>query len=59
MDEIELIDDWENQKRRLKQKIAHLTNNEKLILDEKKEEILSLLKEKFGKTKEELLNIIT
>ena len=46
------------QKAILKQKYAKLTNNDTLLIDGKREEILSNLQIKLGKTKEELKNII-
>ena len=49
---------WNEQKGKLKQKFAILTNNDKMLLDGKKEEILGRLQNELGKTKEELEKII-
>jgi len=49
---------WHEQKGKLKQKFAILTNNDKMLLDGKKEEILGRLQTELGKTKEELEKII-
>jgi uncharacterized protein YjbJ (UPF0337 family) len=49
---------WNEQKGKLKQKFAILTNNDKMLLDGKKEEILGRLQTELGKTKEELEKII-
>ena len=48
---------WEEQKTKLKEKFAALTNNEVLFTDDKKKEILKKFQIQFGKTKEELLKI--
>lgn len=49
---------WEEQKGKLKQKFAMLTDNDVLLLDGKKDEMLGRLQVKLGKTKEELHKII-
>jgi uncharacterized protein YjbJ (UPF0337 family) len=49
---------WEEQKGKLKQKFAILTDNDVLLLEGKKEEMLGRLQAKLGKTKEELQKII-
>ena len=49
---------WEEQKGRLKQKFAILTDNDVLFIEGKKEEMLGRLQVKLGKTKEELQKII-
>ena len=49
---------WTEQKGKLKQKFAMLTNNDLLFEEGKKEEMLGRLQIKLGKTKEELLSII-
>ena len=49
---------WEEQKGKLKQKFAILTDNDVLLLEGKKEEMLGRLQIKLGKTKEELQKII-
>ncbi len=58
MNPIELSGNWEEQKGRLKQKFAALTDNDLLFVKGKKEEMLGKLQEKLGKTKEELFKII-
>ena len=45
---------WEEQKGKLKQKFAKLTDNDLLFIDGKKEEMMGKLQVKLGKTKEEL-----
>ena len=49
---------WEEQKGRLKQKFAIVTDNDVLFIEGKKEEMLGRLQVKLGKTKEELQKII-
>ena len=49
---------WEEQKGRLKQKFAILTDNDLLFVEGKKEEMLGKLQIKLGKSKQELLKII-
>lgn len=49
---------WEEQKGRLKQKFAILTDNDVLFIEGKKDEMLGRLQVKLGKTKEELQKII-
>jgi uncharacterized protein YjbJ (UPF0337 family) len=49
---------WNEQKGKLKQKFAALTDNDLLFIKGKKEEMMGKLQLKFGKTKEELLKII-
>lgn len=49
---------WEEQKGKLKQKFAKLTDNDLLFIDGKKEEMMGKLQVKLGKTKEELLTIL-
>lgn len=49
---------WEEQKGKLKQKFAKLTENDLLYIDGKKEEMMGKLQIKLGKTREELLKIL-
>lgn len=49
---------WEEQKGKLKQKFAKLTDNDLLFVDGKKEEMMGKLQIKLGKSKEELDSII-
>jgi uncharacterized protein YjbJ (UPF0337 family) len=55
---IELKGNWNEQKGKLKQKFATLTDNDLLFLDGKKDEMLGKLQVKLGKTKEEMHKII-
>lgn len=50
---------WNEQKGKLKQKFAVLTDNDLMLLDGKKEELLGRLQITLGKTKEELQKIIS
>jgi uncharacterized protein YjbJ (UPF0337 family) len=54
----ELKGNWYEQKGKLKQKFAMLTDNDLMFLDGKKDEMLGRLQIKLGKTKEELYKII-
>jgi uncharacterized protein YjbJ (UPF0337 family) len=54
----ELKASWSEIKRKLKKKFTTLTDND-LLLVGKQNEILNKLQAKLGKTKEELLSIIT
>lgn len=58
MNTTELKGDWEEQKGKLKQKFAALTDNDLLFAEGKKEEMLGRIQVKLGKTKEELFKII-
>jgi len=55
---IELKGNWNEQKGKLKQKFAVLTDNDLLFADGKKDEMLGKLQVKLGKTKEELRELI-
>ncbi len=55
---IELKGNWNEQKGKLKQKFALLTENDLLFEEGKKEEMLGKLQIKLGKTREELDKII-
>jgi uncharacterized protein YjbJ (UPF0337 family) len=54
----ELKGNWNEQKGRLKQKFAVLSDNDLLFAEGKYDEMLGKLQKKLGKTKEELLKII-
>ena len=54
----ELKGNWNEQKGKLKQKFAALTDNDLMFAEGKKEEMLGRLQIKLGKTKEELHKII-
>ena len=58
MNSKEVKGNWNEQKGRLKQKFAILTDNDVLFIEGKKEEMLGRLQVKLGKTKEELQKII-
>jgi uncharacterized protein YjbJ (UPF0337 family) len=58
MNTTELKGNWDEQKGKLKQKFATLTDNDLLFLEGKKEEMLGKLQIKLGKSKEELHKII-
>jgi uncharacterized protein YjbJ (UPF0337 family) len=58
MKSIEVTGTWNEQKGKLKQRFAILTDNDLLFLEGKKEEMLGRLQVKLGKTKEELTAII-
>ena len=49
---------WAEQKKKLKQKFAVLTDNDLIFAQDKKEEMLGKLQIKLDKTKEELYKII-
>ena len=49
---------WNEQKGKLKQKFAELTDNDLLFTEGKKDEMLGRLQVKLGKTKEELHKLI-
>jgi uncharacterized protein YjbJ (UPF0337 family) len=50
---------WKKTKGRLKQKFAALTNNDTLLWEGKKDEVIGRLQIELGKTKEELMKIIS
>jgi uncharacterized protein YjbJ (UPF0337 family) len=54
----ELQGNWMEQKGKLKQKFAILTDNDLMFAGGKKDEMLGILQIKLGKTKEELQAII-
>jgi len=59
MNTTELKGNWDEQKGKLKQKFATLTDNDLLFAEGKKEEMFGRLQIKLGKTKEELHKIIS
>lgn len=59
MNTTELKGNWEEQKGKLKQKFATLTDDDLLFAQGKKEEMMGRLQVKLGKTKEELYKIIS
>ena len=58
MNTTELEGNWEEQKGKLKQQFAKLTDNDLLFAEGKKDEMMGKLQIKLGKTKEELHEII-
>lgn len=54
----EIKGNWDEQKGKLKQKFAALTDNDVLFKEGQKDEMIGRLQIKLGKTKEELLKII-
>lgn len=50
---------WNEIKGKLKQKFATLTDNDLLLIEGKQDELLGRLQIKLGKTKEEILTIIS
>ncbi len=58
MNTTEIKGNWNEQKGKLKQKFAVLTDNDLLFEEGKKEEMLGKIQNKLGKTKEEWLKII-
>ncbi|MBL0103265.1 MAG: CsbD family protein [Bacteroidetes bacterium] len=50
---------WNEQKGKLKQKFAILTDNDLMFAEGKKDEMLGKLQIKLGKTKEEMMKIIS
>ncbi|HLP94868.1 MAG TPA: CsbD family protein [Saprospiraceae bacterium] len=59
MNKTELKGNWNEQKGKLKQKFASLTDNDLMFEEGKKEEMLGRLQVKLGKSKEELHKIIS
>ncbi len=59
MNKNEVEGNWHEQKGKLKQKFATLTENDLMFAEGKKEEMLGKLQKKLGKTKEELDKIIS
>ncbi|MBW6500019.1 MAG: CsbD family protein [Bacteroidales bacterium] len=58
MNRIEVKGNWNEQKGKLKQKFAQLTDNDLMFAEGKKDEMIGRLQIKLGKTKEEVLRII-
>jgi uncharacterized protein YjbJ (UPF0337 family) len=59
MNTTELKGNWNEQKARLKQKFAVLTDNDLMYEESRKEEMLAKLQIKLGKTKDELHKILS
>ena len=59
MNTTELKGNWNEQKGKLKQKFAILTDDDLMFAEGKQEEMFGKLQKKLGKTKEELHKIIS
>jgi uncharacterized protein YjbJ (UPF0337 family) len=59
MNKTEVKGNWNEQKGKLKQKFAILTDNDLMFAEGKKDEMFGKLQIKLGKTKEELFKIIS
>jgi uncharacterized protein YjbJ (UPF0337 family) len=59
MNKTEIKGNWNEQKGKLKQKFAVLTDNDLMFEEGKKDEMIGKLQIKLGKTKEELNKIMT
>jgi uncharacterized protein YjbJ (UPF0337 family) len=59
MNTTEVKGNWNEQKGKLKQKFAILTDNDLMFAEGKKEEMFGRLQKKLGKTKQELQSIIS
>ena len=58
MNKTEIKGNWNEQKGKLKQKFAILTDNDLMFAEGKKEEMYGKLQAKLGKTKEEFYKIL-
>lgn len=56
--ELKIKGNWNEQKEKLKQKFATLTDNDLMFTEGKKDEMLGKLQIKLGKSKEELQKIM-
>ena len=59
MDKLKIKGNWNETAGKLKQQFANLTDDDLLLIKGKEEELLGRLQKKLGKTKEELLKIIS
>jgi uncharacterized protein YjbJ (UPF0337 family) len=59
MNTTELKGNWDEQKGKLKQKFATLTDDDLLFAEGKKDEMMGKLQIKLGKSKEELHKVIS
>jgi hypothetical protein len=55
----EIKDDWIEKKRKLKRKFVILTESDLLLAEGKNEEMLYRLEIKLGRTREEIINLIS
>jgi uncharacterized protein YjbJ (UPF0337 family) len=58
MNTLEVKGNWNEQKAKLKQKFAELTDDDLMYAEGKKDEMLARLQIKLGKSKEELHSLI-
>lgn len=58
MNTTEVKGSWNEQKGKLKQKFANLTDNDLMFEEGKKEEMMGRIQVKLGKTKEELQKVL-
>ncbi len=58
MNKTELTGNWNEQKGKLKQKFASLTDDDLMYAEGKKEEMLGNLQKKLGKTMDEIRQIL-
>ena len=58
MNSIEIKENWDELKNKLKKKFVELTENDLLFEEGKKNEMLGKIQLKLGKTKKELIKII-
>ena len=58
MNTTEMAGNWNEQKGKLKQKFATLTDDDLLFAEGKQDEMMGRIQKKLGKTKEELHRII-
>ena len=58
MNTTEVKGNWNEQKGKLKQKFAALTDNDLMFVEGKKDEMFGKLQSKLGKTKEELQKVM-
>ena len=59
MNTTELKGNWEEQKGKLKQKFASLTDDDLMFTEGKKDEMIGRLEKKLGKTKEEIFQLLS
>ena len=59
MNTTELKGNWNEQKGKLKQKFANLTDDDLMYAEGKKDEMFGKLQKKLGKTKEELYKVMS
>jgi len=59
MNTTELKGNWDEQKGKLKQKFAQLTDDDLLFAEGKKEEMLGRIQVKLGKTKDDFFKILS